>query len=120
MRKYFFRPFAQKTLDLLKHSNQYYVTPETLRTLQDISKSLDPCQRIQSTPMCFRSSIGAENCSFNERIFLYIIYIGSDPVLKFVEKGTRLSAARFALMFRQNQFGRLSPNVGDLPPQAFK
>ena len=95
LHKQFFHPSSEKLFNLLKRARPEETTPETLQTLQDLSKRCDPCQRMHTAPTRFRVSFGAENVRFNERILLDIVTIDSKPVLHIVDEGTRFSAAKF-------------------------
>ena len=65
---------ADKLYRLLRRARPVDTTPQTLETLEHISRSYDPCQRIQNTPLRFRVSFGAEDVRFNERIFMDVMY----------------------------------------------
>lgn len=62
-----------------------------MRILEDLTKSCNPCKHIQHGPRKFRVKLGTENFSFNERIFIDIMYLDGDLVLHFVDDGTRFS-----------------------------
>lgn len=74
LHRQFFRPSASKLFNLLKKARLEEGDPETLKTLEDISKRCDPCQRAHRGDTCFRASFGAEDVRFNERMIMGIMY----------------------------------------------
>ena len=95
LHRQFFHPSATKLFNLLKRSRPGDTTPETLKTLKELSQRCDPCQRIQHAPTRFRVSLGSEEATFNERILLEIMYLDGKPVLHIVDDGTKFGAAHF-------------------------
>lgn len=69
------------------------VTSGMLEILNDVTKRCDPCQRIQSAPLCFSVPLGAEQMRFNEEIYEDIMYNSHLPTLYFVDTATRFGAA---------------------------
>ena len=86
LHKQFFHPSAHKLFNLLRRARPEEATPETLATLQELSKRCDPCQRIQNAATRFRVSFGAEHVKFNERILLDIMYINGKPIFTSLTK----------------------------------
>ncbi len=95
MHRNFAHPSAEKLYKLLLLARPEDTTAETLKMLQDIARSCDPCQRIQNAPSRFRVSFGADNLCFNERIFLDVMYLDGLPVLHVIDEATHFSSARF-------------------------
>ena len=86
----------EKLYTLLKRARPGDTTPETLRTLEELSKRCDPCQRIQNAPNRIHVSFRAENLRFNERLIMDIQYIHKKPILHIVDEATHFSAAPFS------------------------
>ena len=95
LHRQFFHPSAQKLFNVMKRARPEEATPQTLKTLKDISARCDPCQRIQHAPTRFRVTLGADELRFNERIMMDIMFIDGDAVLHIVDKATRFSAASY-------------------------
>ena len=64
------------------------------KIMEDISKKLDPCQRIENAPHRSRLSFGTPEARINERIMVYIMNIDGKKVLNVVDECTRFSAAQ--------------------------
>ena len=95
LHRQFAHPSTDKLYKLLRRARPEDTSPETFATLQELARRCDTCQRIQSGPVRFRVSFGAENVKFNERIYMDIMYIDGKPVLHIVDEGTHFSAAAF-------------------------
>lgn len=95
LHRQFFHPSTDKLFNLIQKARPEHATKETRKSLEDITARCDPCQRIQSAPLRFRVSFGAENVRFNERIIVDIMYIDGDPILHIIDEGTHFNAARF-------------------------
>jgi len=95
LHRQFYHPSAEKLFQLLRKARPEDVTPETLKVLEDLGKRCDPCQRIQTAPVRFKVSFGAEHVRFNERIMMDVMSIDGAPILPVVDEGTRFGAARF-------------------------
>ena len=81
LHRQFLHPSAEKLYNLLRRYRPEDTTPETKKTLKDITRRCDPCQRIRRGPTRFKESLGAEKVRFNERILMDIMYIDRAPVL---------------------------------------
>ena len=86
---------ATKLFSHRKRGRPEDLTPDTLKTLHEISQSCDPCQRIQDGPGLFRISFGDSTSRFNDCLVLDIVYIDGKPILQVVDESIHFSAAHF-------------------------
>ena len=75
LHRQFVHPSADKLYKLLKKARPEDIKPDTWELLEDITRRCDTCQRIQSAPVRFRVSLGAEEFRFNEDVYLSLIHI---------------------------------------------
>ena len=95
LHRQFVHPSADKLYKLLKKARPKETDPNTLEILEDLTRRCDACQRVQTAPVRFRVSIGAEDLQFNEEIYMDIMYIDHKPILHIVDAATRFSADLF-------------------------
>ena len=69
-----------------------------MKTIEDLVKRCEPCQRIQAVPNQFRVSLGAEELRSNDEIYMDIMYIDNNLVLHVVDAATNFSSARYSRM----------------------
>ena len=81
---------------LLKTADPKSTTPETVTSLEDLTKRCDPCQRVSIALIRFRVALSAENARFKETILVEIMYIGEVPVLHLIDEGV----AEIAVVYR--------------------
>lgn len=68
LHRQFSHPSSEKLFNLLSRARPSDATPETRRVLEEISKSCDTCQKLQSAPRRFRVATGTEHIQFNEKV----------------------------------------------------
>lgn len=95
----FFHPSTEKLFNLIGRAMPDEATTDTLHILENISALCDPFQRINTSTNRFRVSFGPEEIVFNERWFMYFIYINNSPILHVFDGSTHFSAARFLSKF---------------------
>lgn len=95
LHRQFYHPFSEKLYNLLGKARPEDNTPETQKQLEEISRSCDPCRRIQDGTTRFKVSFGTKNILFNEEVIIDIIHLDRKPVLHMVDAQTHFSATRF-------------------------
>ena len=90
-------PSSRKLANLLKRSvpNQY--NTNTGKTLEDISKHCQSCQRMAFKPFIFQVSI-PDDVQFNHEVNLDLTWLEArpyKPALRIVDRGNYFSAAEF-------------------------
>jgi hypothetical protein len=87
-------PSAEKLLDLLKRAYPSEVSADTPVALKKIGKSCWICTIYGPPPRRVRSSV-PEDTVFNHHLVMDIFYLGGDPCLHIICKGTRYNATSF-------------------------
>lgn len=90
----FLHPPDDRLYRRLRSARPEDLPSNTFKMLEEVSLQCNPCQRIQRAPTCFQVSLGSENCQFNERIMIDIMYLDNKSVLHIVDEGAKLSAAQ--------------------------
>jgi len=111
LHRQFYHPSAEKLFQLLRKARPEDVTPETLKVLEDLGKRCDPCQRIQTAPVRFKVSFGAEHVRFNERIMMDVMSIDGAPILP-VRRDSLRSSTLPTLRVNQVHLGNYSQVLG--------
>jgi hypothetical protein len=87
-------PSADKLLDLLKRARPSEVSADTAIALKRIGKSCRICTMYGPPPRRVRSSV-PEEIVFNHHLVMDIFYLGGDPCLHIICKGTRYNVTSF-------------------------
>lgn len=92
---HFYHPSASKLYNLLRRTNPSKLNPNTIRTLDEITKSCSTCQKYSKGPHRFRVSFPKEKCIFNHEIAIDLLWLNGNPALHVVDTHTHFSAAAF-------------------------
>lgn len=92
---HFHHPSASKFYNLLRRVKPKSLPPNTLQTLEEITKACTTCQKYSKGPHRFRVSFPPDKCVFNHEVAIDLVWLKGNPALHVVDTHTHFSAAMF-------------------------
>jgi hypothetical protein len=87
-------PYSRKLYELLRRARPEDLPPETRSMIDDITRGCETCATWDRRPTTF-SIRDIDDVVFNQELLIDIAYFDGLPILHVVDRGTRVSAARF-------------------------
>lgn len=91
----FHHPAAKRLHALLKKAKVEDLDGETLKTLEEINKACNTCQKFGPKPVRFKASLPTEELVFGDELSMDLQWIDGEPILHVINTATKFSAATF-------------------------
>lgn len=91
----FGHPSTEKLIQFLERCDADQIDSQTSKTLEQIAKSCNGCQRSSKAPVRFRVSIPSDMFEFNREVIVDLFTINKRTAISFVDRDTRFSVCRF-------------------------